>query len=336
MKSILVDVRASEASLKALKAIPGIKVTLCEPVSEEARALPLELVRDQHILFCSSLPENFKEMKQLEWVQLCSAGYEQLIGWNFPQRQIHATNASGVFDVPIGEWCYAMMVNLARDLRGMIRNQDKGHWDRSARFQQEIRGKVVGFWGYGGLAREAARISKAAGMQVHVLSRHGIGPRKNSYAAPGTGDIEGLLPDHVFGLEERFEFLKGLDFLILAMPLNEMTRGMVGEGELRALPRHAFLLNPARGPLVQEQALIQALSEGWFAGAALDTHFAYPLPPEHPLWKMTNVLLTPHISGSNLSPHFLPRVWDVFTQNVQRFVGGEPLLNELTCEQLTG
>src|SRR5437867_9517401 len=75
MKSILIDVRGSETFLKALKAVPGIKVTLCEPVSEEARTLPLELVRDQHILFCSRLPENFEQMKQLEWVQLCSAGY---------------------------------------------------------------------------------------------------------------------------------------------------------------------------------------------------------------------------------------------------------------------
>jgi phosphoglycerate dehydrogenase-like enzyme len=136
-------------------------------------------------------------------------------------------------------------------------------------------------------------------------------------------------------MEEKAKFFEGLDFLVLAMPLTSGTRGCVGEAELRALPRSAYLLNPARGPLIQEAALIRALQEQWIAGAALDTHFHYPMPPEHPLWKMANVIMTPHISGSSRSPFFLPRVWDLFTQNVRRVLQGQPLLNELTPEQLT-
>src|ERR1051325_11197929 len=97
MKSILVDVQGSEEFAEMLKAIPGIKVTVCHPVSEDPRNLPVELIREQHILFCSSLPENFEQMKELEWVQLCSAGYEQLLEWDLPKRNIRATNASGVF-----------------------------------------------------------------------------------------------------------------------------------------------------------------------------------------------------------------------------------------------
>ena len=105
---------------------------------------------------------------------------------------------------------------------------------------------------------------------------------------------------------------------------------------MRALPPRAFVLNPARGPIIQQPALLRALRERWIAGAALDTHYAYPLSPDHPLWKFPNVILTPHISGSSLSPQFRPRLWEIFSLNVERFARGEPLLNELTPAQLAG
>jgi phosphoglycerate dehydrogenase-like enzyme len=111
---------------------------------------------------------------------------------------------------------------------------------------------------------------------------------------------------------------------------------LIGERELQALPRHAFVLNPARGPIIKQEALLRALREKWIAGAALDTHYQYPLPPEHPLWKFPNVILTPHISGSALSQNFVPRLWEIFSGNVARFERGEPLLNELTAAELAG
>jgi phosphoglycerate dehydrogenase-like enzyme len=174
------------------------------------------------------------------------------------------------------------------------------------------------------------------GMRVHVLSRTGVGKVENMYSVPGTGDPEGVLPHRVFLKGQELEFLSGLDFLILAMPLTPASEGIVGQRELRALPSSAFVLNPSRGPLIQEAALLQALREGWIAGAAIDTHYQYPLPPEHPLWSFPHVILTPHISGSGLSPHFLDRSWDIFTQNVRRLMAGQPLLNELTAAQLAG
>ena len=112
-------------------------------------------------------------MRALRLVQIASAGYTQLVGIGLPARGIRACNALGVFDVPIAEWNIAMMVNLLRDLRGMIRNQEHGVWDRDRRFQRELRGLTVGFWGYGGIARETARLAKALGMHVHVLTRVG-------------------------------------------------------------------------------------------------------------------------------------------------------------------
>jgi phosphoglycerate dehydrogenase-like enzyme len=169
-----------------------------------------------------------------------------------------------------------------------------------------------------------------------VLTRNGIAPRENCYSVPGTGDPDGILPHRVFRAGEEPQFLSKLDFLIISLPLTRVTEGLLGERELRALPPHAFLLNPARGPIIQEKALLRALDEKWIAGAGLDTHYQYPLPPEHPLWCLPNVILTPHISGSSLTPSFVTALADLFVQNVQCFAAGQKLLNELTPSQLAG
>jgi len=105
-------------------------------------------------------------MARLRLVQITSAGYGQLLGLNLPARGVRVCNASGVFDTAIAEWNVAMMVNLARDLRQMVHNQDAGQWVREARFENEIHGTTVGLWGYGGLARQTARLCKAMGQTV--------------------------------------------------------------------------------------------------------------------------------------------------------------------------
>lgn len=334
-KNILIDLPVEPAALERLRSLPGVQVEVIDHV-EDFRHIPSEVIRDVHIEFCAFPPQNFAEMRQIEFIQICSAGYSQLFELGLPERGVRAANGRGIFDVPIAEWNIAMLVNLARNLRGMIRNQDAGIWERGAEFQVEIRGKTVGLWGYGGIGRETARMARALGLRVHVLSPTGVRPRPNVYVVPGTGDPEGVLPDRVFVAGEEKEFLSSLDFLILAMPLTKRTESLIGEAELRSLKPTAFVLNPARGPIIQEQALLKALDEGWIAGAALDTHYRYPMLPEHPLWRYPNVIMTPHISGSALSPWFLIRAWDVFMQNVERFLKGAPLLNELTASQLHG
>jgi phosphoglycerate dehydrogenase-like enzyme len=333
---IVIDVTAHPTALAALKQRIDYQVEIINPPEERARELDPEQIRDANIYFCSLPPTNHAVMQELQWMQIASVGYTQLFGLELPARGIRATNARGCFDVPIAEWNIAMMINLARDVRQLVRNQDAAVWDRSAIFQKEIRGLTVGIWGYGGIGRETARIARQLGLRVHVLARSGVGPRRDVYTVPGTGDPEGRFPDRVFAASEVLEFLHDLDFLIVALPLTKVTEGLIGERELKALPPHAFVLNPARGPIIQQEALLRALREKWIAGAALDTHYQYPMPPDHPLWKFPNVIFTPHISGSSLSPNFKQRVWDIFLTNVDRFTRGEPLLNELTPAQLSG
>ena len=336
MMNVLIDLPVYDPGLQELLGMPGIHVKWIKEPEEKPRLLPGELIEECDFLLCTFPPENHAQMSRLKMIQISSAGYKQLIGQQLEDRNIKACNALGVFDIPIAEWNIAMMVNLARDMRGLIRNQDRQVWDRSAKFQQEIRGSVVGIWGYGGIGRETARLAKAFGMKVHVLSRNGVEPRENIYCVPGTGDPQGNLPDRVFLMNEKEAFLDSLDFLVMAIPQTGNTEGIMGEAELKMLRPHAFLLNPARGPLIKEKALINALKEGWIAGAALDTHYYYPMPADHPLWHMPNVILTPHISGSSSSPRFLERVYNIFIENVKRFQSGKALLNELTPSQLKG
>ena len=306
------------------------------PWTHQPEPGPPEVLRDAEVLFCEYPPANFEECARLRWIQLNSVGFAQLYGLRLVERGIRATNARGVFDVPIAEWCIAMMVNLARDVPGMLRNQQGHVWDPDARFQGELRGATLGIFGYGGIGRETARLAKCLGVEVWVLARGPITRRERTYVVAGTGDPEGALPDRVFGPEEKLEFFSGLDYLVLAVPLTPQTRGIVGAAELAALPSRAAILNPARGPLIEEEPLVRALRERRIRAAALDTHYYYPLPPEHPLWELDNVILTPHISGSSQNPHFLDRIWEIFGANLDRYVAGEPLLNEIRAADLAG
>jgi phosphoglycerate dehydrogenase-like enzyme len=282
------------------------------------------------VMLCRQPPSNIDRLSRLKMIQLTTVGYEPLREFHLEDRPLRVCNARGIFDSAIAEWNLAMMIALTRDLRGMICNQEHGVWDRSSRFHQEIRERVVGLWGYGGIGRDTARLAKAFGLVVHVMTRNGIRSRQDYYTPAGTGDPEGKLPDRVFVAGQERDFLSGLDFLVLALPHTKESTGLIGENELKALPKRAFLLNPARGPIVQEQALLRALRERWIAGAALDTHFAYPLPADHPLWRFPDVILTPHISGAEKSSLFSGRMAELFQLNVERYKSGQALLNELS------
>src|SRR5439155_10720232 len=154
---ILIDMSVHEQRLKELQSMEDIRIDVL------AADVAPDILSAADLLFCTIPPSNFAAMRKLRWVQIASAGYSQLFGLGLVERGIRASNARGCFDVPIAEWNVAMMVNIARDLRRMIRNQDAQVWDRDARFQSEIRGLTVGLWGYGGIGRETARLLRAMG-----------------------------------------------------------------------------------------------------------------------------------------------------------------------------
>jgi len=333
---ILVSTELGDAELARIREAAGDAQVEYVPHDESGPMDP-DLLRDVDVLLCQFPPENFEAFENIKWVQVTSAGYAQLLDLGLPEKGIAATNGLGVFDIPIAEWNILMLLYWHRHMPEMEENQRQHNFDRSAQYQREIRGSVVGFYGYGGLARETARLAKTMGIEVWVLTRNGsTKAREGIFCVEGTGDPEGVLPDRVFSADEDEAFLSGVDYLVLSIPLTPATEGLIGERELKLMKDDAVLLNPARGPIVQLEALIQCMEEGWIRGASLDTHYAYPLPEDHPVWELPNTMLTPHISGSALSPKYPERVTEVFVQNLGRFQAGKPFINRLSDSQLRG
>ena len=333
---MLIDVPVEPTALMALRECGCFDVDCLDPPAETARAIDPARLYDVDALFCTIPPINFADLRTLRWVQIASSGYSQLFGLNLAARGIRATNARGCFDVPIGEWCIAMMVNLVRDLRQMIRNQERGTWDRSAMFQRELRGMTVGLWGYGGLGRETARLAKQMGLRVHVLTRGGsVAPRRDVYTVVGTGDPDGVFPDRVFGSGQKFEFLASLDFLVLAVPLTKSTEGMIGEGELRALPRSAYLLNPARTNRAARAA--RARSSGTMDRRRGARH-ALPVPDPTGSPPLAHPQCHLHAAYRRVyaEPTVQRAAVGYLRYQCPGFARGERLLNELSPDDLAG
>src|SRR5262249_22494118 len=165
---ILIAVEVDRAGVRPLEAVPGVVVQTVSP-HEHEWDLSDEQARAAEVMLCKYPPRNLDALSALKLIQLSTVGYEHLKHLGFADRPVRVCNARGVFDTAIAEWNLAMMVNLVRDLRGMIHNQERAHWERTHRSQEEIRGRVVGMWGYGGIGRETARLAKAFGMTVHVM-----------------------------------------------------------------------------------------------------------------------------------------------------------------------
>ena len=337
MKIIISINRATIAVDQLRRTFPRDEVILAQHLDAPGQALPEELIADADVLFCENVPANFDDFQHLRWLQLCSAGYSHILHLPLIERNIIATNGTGNFDIPIAEWCLMMVLVWHRHLLDMLENQRHKRFDRDARYQHELRGSTLGIFGYGGIGRQAARLARSLGVAVHVLTRDGtVHPRPLHFCEPGTGDPEGTLPDRVFSSGAMDAFLAGLDYLVLAVPHTKATEKIINESVLRRLKRSAVLINPARGQLIDNDALVRALKEGWIRGASLDTHVEYPISPSYPFWEFPNVILTPHISGHSATDRFVERAFRIFSENLRRFHADEPLLNQLSRNQLSG
>lgn len=192
-----------------------------------------------------------------------------------------------------------------------------------------------GILGYGAIGRNCARMAQALGMSVYAYT-HSPKPTPESrrdtsgYRVPGTGDPEGTIPERWFSGSVDDFLAQDLDVLVVAVPLRESTRGLLGRPQFEILGRggkRTFISNVARGPIIDTDALIEALEAGTIAGAALDVTDPEPLPRGHPLWRAPNVTITPHISWQ--SKNVFARVADILFSNLERLEKGEPMLNTI-------
>ena len=249
---------------------------------------------------------------RLRWLQVGGAGVEWLLSPEMAAHDVVLTNARGVGAAPITEHMFGMLLMVTRRLAHAWDHQKTGHWDNSGLGDQVglLWGKTLGILGVGAIGSHSARVGKAFGMRV-------LGLRRGTQPHPEI--------DRMYAPDSRLEFLAACDIVMSTLPLTDATRGFLGPAEFEAMKPGAILVNTGRGGTVDTHALMDALRLGHLGAALLDVTDPEPLPDGHPLWKMKNVYLTPHYSGSR--PDYEACADAIFLDNLRRYLAGEPLVN---------
>jgi D-2-hydroxyacid dehydrogenase (NADP+) len=240
----------------------------------------------------------------LKWIQALGTGVDGIVDSPALRDGVIVTNLRGLHGASVSESVLAVMLALSRNLPRAVRSQDAGRWDRFP--VSLVKGKTVGILGVGVIATELAPRCQALGMKV-------IGITSSPRSVPGF--------DRVVSRDELLEVVAELDHLVLLIPYTSETDGIVGSAVLKRMKRSAFLINVARGGVVDQPALVEALHAGLIAGAALDVFAEEPLPDGHPLWKMPNVLITPHMAGFHAG--YPDEALPIVIENIRHFLAGD-------------
>ena len=245
----------------------------------------------------------------VRWVHTASAGVDRVA---FPELLASGavlTNSRGVFDRPMAEWVLGVVLAFAKDLPRSLSLQREGTWRH--RETEPVAGRRSTVVGSGPIGHAIADLLRAAGLRVELVGRVA---RDGAHAFEALDD---LLPD--------------TDFLVLAAPLTEQTRGVLNARTLALLPRTARVVNVGRGPLIVQDDLVAALRDGTVAGAALDVFEVEPLPADSPLWTDENVIVSPHMSGDVVG--WRDTLVDLFVENLDLFRAGHELRNVVDKER---
>jgi len=258
------------------------------------------------------LRDVFLMCPQVKWVHSRAAGLDGQLFPELIESPVPMTNGSGVFSQSLGEFALAAILYFAKDLRRMVRNQLAGTWEQ---FDiTEIANQTVGIIGYGDIGRAVASRVRAMGMQVLAVKRKGA-PLYN---------VDPMVTQ-IFGPDGRLEMISRCDYVVVAAPLTPDTRGMIGAAEFDAMKPEAVIINLGRGPVIDEAAMVNALTKGQIKGAALDVFDKEPLPDGHPFYRLENVLLSPHCADH--TPDWLDQAMRFFVEQFDRYRTGVPLKN---------
>src|SRR6185503_16831369 len=245
---------------------------------------------------------------RVRWVHSRPAGVDSILFPALAASPVPLTNSRGVFSHSLAEFVVGAVFFFERDFRRLIRAQAAEEWDQ---FEPGVvRGRTLGIVGYGDIGRAVAALARPLGLEVLALRRH---------PAPDP------LASRVLGPWELPALLSASDYVVVATPLTEQTRRLIGAAEIRLLKPGAVLINIGRGSVIDERPLVEALHERRLRGAALDVFEEEPLPPGHPFYRMENVLLSPH--NADRTAGWLLAAMDAFVDNPRRFHAGQQLRN---------
>lgn len=248
--------------------------------------------------------ELLKQAVNLKWIQVMTSGVNYLLSRPSLRKDIIITSGRGIHGPQMSEMAFLLMLALNRNFPQFVRNQDQRHWEKWP--AKLLYRKKVGILGVGVIGEEIAKKCKVFGMTVFGLDI----VRRN---------IDSV--DFFYGPEDLPQVAGEVDYLIIVAPSTPETEKIVGTKVLASMKPTAFLINIARGEIVDEQALIQALETGKIAGAALDALSIEPLPKDHPLWGAKNLIITPHVGG--ISDIYREQMMPIIEENLRRFLRGE-------------
>ena len=266
--------------------------------------------------------DQFAQAKKLKWIHSTAAGVGQLMYPELRRSGIVLTNAGGVHAVPMSEHLLGTIIALARRFPDAMRYQAQSHWAQQELWDAkprplELGGRVLLIVGFGATGRELARRIQPLGMRIWGITR--------------SGRSDAQLAERILPAEELAHVLPQADFVVLAAPETPETRKMIGAKEFALMKREAYLINVARGTLVDQAALAEALRARTIAGAAIDVAEEEPLLPDSPLWKLDNIFITPHVSA--VSERMWTRQMDLLMENLERWFDGRELINQVDLQR---
>ena len=289
----------------------------------------LEAVRDARAYLAFGIPAEVLTVgRELEWVHTGAAGVGKSLTPEMLESRVRFTNSAGIHAIPMAETVLGMILYFARGLDFAVAGMAQGRWSTDSYYEgtspiRELSESVVGIIGLGGIGRQVALRVMAFGARVIGLRRRAQpGTRPEWAAAVPSGEIRVVSGDA--GLEA---LLSEADYVVLSAPATRETEGIISRGALAQMREGTVVINVSRGSLVDQEALLDALKSGHLRGAGLDVFAREPLPEEHPLWSLPNVMLTPHVSA--VTRTFWRREAELIIENLGRLLRGEPLLNEV-------
>ena len=284
--------------------------------------LESELPDTQIFVGYSIRPNQLPWACQLKWIHSTAAGVAQLTYPALRESGILVTNASGVHSIPIAEHVIGMMLSLSRKFPDAFRHQQNHRWAQQQIWDAkprpgELHGAVLLLIGFGAIGKEIARRAQVFGMKIQTVTRSGRGD--TSLAAK------------IYPATQLELALAQADYVVVAAPETPATKNLLGVRQFDAMKPTAFVINVARGSLIDEGALAAALEQRKIAGAAVDVATEEPLPGESPLWRLDNIFITPHLAAA--SEHLWPRQTDLLLRNLDFWFAGEELINRVDFER---
>ncbi|HKT18892.1 MAG TPA: NAD(P)-dependent oxidoreductase [Stellaceae bacterium] len=312
MHTVLRSLHSIPAISARLRSIPGVEVTVADSEAALAAALrSAELLLISDNLYSPEVARLVRESApKLAWIQLLSAGYDAVAREGIPAR-LALTNAGDAYAPAVAAHAIALLLALQRQLPALLDAQARSHWQRGLHARNAVpHGSTIAVIGFGAIGSEIGRLLKQFGARIIAVTRSGR-------PCP---DADESLPAPALRI-----VLPRADAVVLALAASPQTRHLIGAEELALMKSTAFLVNIARGYVVDGLALAEALRQGAIAGAALDVTEPEPLPPDHPLWTAPNLIITPHMAGA-AGEVVGARLAVIVGNNVERHLRGEPLL----------